>query len=541
MGRGKGASCSCVNGNQLRGNAMSGVRVEAPTARVWPRAVPHPQEHNSALGAAERPLEIGPRLPNVARTADKSAHVPLISNEQASSGLSLLATAVVIAATSGFAGTAYEFIVDQDYHDLSDFLVWGVLIAVIFCGALRLSEERQPMKLSHVYGRARDAFVAWMTTLAVFLAIAFTLKLGDELSRGAIISTFLLGLIAVPLSHMHLPLLLARIRKSRAFVHRDVIVIGAKGDPSLTKLLQDLIKGGYPAPHLVEFDAACSGADWPNERKALLNQVLAMAHRAGPGEICLALSQVPPSRAESIMRSLALVPRAILAVPDEVTGEFLRHGLSEIGNHVAVNVQKAPMTGLGRAIKRAMDIVLSAVLILFFAPLLLAISVAVLCDSSGPILFRQRRSGYQGRPFRILKFRTMTVMEDGDVPNQVSKNDQRVTRVGQILRKYSLDELPQLINVLRGEMSLIGPRPHALAHDAFYSKRIENYEIRQHVKPGITGWAQVNGLRGETQTLDLMYRRIEFDCWYAKNCSVLLDLRILARTILEVLRPRNAH
>jgi Undecaprenyl-phosphate glucose phosphotransferase len=444
-------------------------------------------------------------------------------------------------ATSAFAGVTYQFIVGQDYRDLAFFVATGVLIAVIFCGALRLSEERQPMKLSHAFGRARDAFVAWMITFAVLLATAFTLKLGDELSRGAIISTFVLGLIAVPLSRMHLPLLLARIRKSGALMHRIVIVIGAKGNPSLTKFLQDLIKAGYPLPHLVEFDAACSGADWPNERKALLNEVLAIVHRAAPGEICLALSQVPHSRAESIMRSLALVPRAILAVPDEVTGELLRHGLSEIGNHVAVHVQKAPMTGRGRAIKRAMDIVLSAGLILFFAPLLLAISVTIMCDSSGPILFRQRRSGYQGRPFRILKFRTMTVMEDGDVPDQVSKNDRRVTRVGRILRKYSLDELPQLINVLRGEMSLIGPRPHALAHDALYSKQIENYEIRQHVKPGITGWAQVHGLRGETQTLDLMYRRIEFDCWYAKNCSVLLDLRILARTILEVLRPRNAY
>jgi exopolysaccharide biosynthesis polyprenyl glycosylphosphotransferase len=291
----------------------------------------------------------------------------------------------------------------------------------------------------------------------------------------------------------------------------------------------------------VEFNATCSGVEWPSERKALVNQVLAMAHRLGPGEICFALSQVPHSRAESIMRSLALVPRAILAVPDEMTGAFLRHGLSEIGNRIAVDVQKAPMTGIGRAIKRAMDVVLSAALIVFFAPLLIGIATAVKWDSAGPVFFRQRRNGYQGRPFRIMKFRTMTVMEDGDIPNQVCKDDDRVTRVGRLLRKYSLDELPQLLNVLTGEMSLIGPRPHPLALDAFYSKLIENYEIRQHVKPGITGWAQVNGLRGETQTLDLMYRRIEFDCWYAKNCSVILDIRILARTVLEVLRPRTAY
>jgi exopolysaccharide biosynthesis polyprenyl glycosylphosphotransferase len=292
----------------------------------------------------------------------------------------------------------------------------------------------------------------------------------------------------------------------------------------------------------VEFHAACSGMEWPHVRKALVNRVLGLAHRLGPGEIYLSLSQIPQARTESILRSLALVPRAILVVPDEFTGEYVRHGLSEIGNQIAVDVQKAPMSQLDRAAKRAMDIALSSLLIVFFSPLFLAVTLAIIGDSSGPVLFRQLRNGYQGRSFRILKFRTMTVMEDGEeAANQACKDDLRVTRVGRILRKFSLDELPQLFNVLRGEMSLIGPRPHPRALDAFYSKLIENYEIRQHVKPGITGWAQVHGLRGETQTLDLMYRRIEFDCWYAKNCSVLLDLRILARTVLEVLRPRNAY
>jgi Undecaprenyl-phosphate glucose phosphotransferase len=520
---------------------MSGVRAEVPRPGVWPKVVPDLQETSSGSSVAEGPSEIGPRLAAVGRAARSPAYVPIISNEQASSGLSLLLTALVIVVTGAFAGEAYQFAVDRDYHDLTFFIATSVLIAVIFCGALRLSEERQPMKLSHAYGRARHAFVAWLITFAVFFAIAFTLKLGDDLSRGATISAFLFGLIAVPLAHMHLPLALARIRKSSAFMRRDVIVIGAKGNPSLAALVQDLIRSGYSAPHVLEFNATCSSVEWPNERKLLLNQVFAMAHRLGPGEICFALSHVPHARAETVLRSLALVPRAILAVPDEVTAQFLRNGLTEIGNRVTLDVQKAPMTGVRRVIKRSMDLVLSAILILFFAPLLLAISIAIVCDSSGPVLFQQRRHGYQGRAFRILKFRTMTVMEDGDVPNQVSKNDKRVTSVGKVLRKYSLDELPQLFNVLRGEMSLIGPRPHPIALDSFYAKLIDNYEIRQHVKPGITGWAQVHGLRGETQTLDLMYRRIEFDCWYAKNCSLLLDLRILTLTVLEVLRPRNAY
>ena len=520
---------------------MSRSRVEMQRAGIWPKAVPN-QQHSGVADLAGLPLDVGRSDSNVARNTNRrSAHVPIISNEQAASARSLFANGLVIVAVSVLASAAYEFVAGREDYNFADFISTGLLIAFIFCGALRLSEERQPMKLSHASGRARHAFVAWLTTFAVFLAVAFTLKLGSELSRGAIISTFLLGLLVVPFAHMHLPLLLARIRKPGSFMNRNAIVIGARGDPSLVKFVAELVQGGYVAPNVVEFNSACSGTEWPQERKMLVNSVLAFARRLGPGEVYFALSQVPQARTESILRALALVPRGIVVVPDQFTCGFLRHGLSEIGNQIAVDVQKAPMSAFGRAIKRTMDIVLSAFLIVFFSPLFLALAVAVRFDSKGPALFLQERNGYQGRPFRIFKFRTMTVMEDGNIASQACKDDVRVTRTGRILRKFSLDELPQLFNVLRGEMSLIGPRPHMASLDTLYSKLIENYEIRQHVKPGITGWAQVNGLRGETQTLDLMYRRIEFDCWYAKNCSLVLDLRILARTVLEVLRPRNAY
>jgi undecaprenyl-phosphate galactose phosphotransferase/putative colanic acid biosynthesis UDP-glucose lipid carrier transferase len=153
----------------------------------------------------------------------------------------------------------------------------------------------------------------------------------------------------------------------------------------------------------------------------------------------------------------------------------------------------------------------------------------------------QTRNGYRGKPFKIVKFRTMHVREDGPVVRQASRNDPRVTRIGRFLRKSSIDELPQLLNVLLGQMSLVGPRPHPLALDEFHSRAIENYEIRQHVKPGLTGWAQVHGLRGETATRDQMYKRIEFDLWYAVNASLLLDAEILVRTVFEVFRQRNAY
>jgi putative colanic acid biosynthesis UDP-glucose lipid carrier transferase len=191
--------------------------------------------------------------------------------------------------------------------------------------------------------------------------------------------------------------------------------------------------------------------------------------------------------------------------------------------------------------KRVLDVAASLLLIILLSPVLALVTIAVLADSRGPLLFAQRRTGLNGKTFPILKFRSMHVMEDGAVVKQAEKGDARITRVGRIIRKLSLDELPQLFNVLAGDMSLVGPRPHAIAHDEYYGAEIANYAVRQQVKPGITGWAQVNGARGETPTLTHMQARVDLDAWYVENQSLTLDLLVLARTPLEVLRTRNAH
>jgi exopolysaccharide biosynthesis polyprenyl glycosylphosphotransferase len=192
-------------------------------------------------------------------------------------------------------------------------------------------------------------------------------------------------------------------------------------------------------------------------------------------------------------------------------------------------------------LKRTLDIVAASAMLLVFAPVMLLAALFIKLDSKGPALFRQKRLGLNGKPFAIFKFRTMTVMEDGLDVVQVREGDPRVTGVGTFLRKTSFDELPQLVNVLRGEMSLVGPRPHATAHDEMYTLLIPGYTQRQRVKPGITGWAQVHGLRGETPTVDSMRRRVEMDIWYAAHWNAALDASILLRTPLEVLRRRNAH
>jgi undecaprenyl-phosphate galactose phosphotransferase/putative colanic acid biosynthesis UDP-glucose lipid carrier transferase len=186
-------------------------------------------------------------------------------------------------------------------------------------------------------------------------------------------------------------------------------------------------------------------------------------------------------------------------------------------------------------------VILASSLLVALGPLLAAVGILIRLESPGPLIFRQRRKGFNGREFTIFKFRTMNVLEDGSVIAQARRNDTRVTRVGRILRATSIDELPQLVNVLLGHMSIVGPRPHAVAHDDGYTKLISKYAFRQHVKPGLTGWAQVNGYRGETVHLEMMERRVDCDLWYIKNWSFWFDLRILVLTGFELLRRRNAY
>jgi exopolysaccharide biosynthesis polyprenyl glycosylphosphotransferase len=200
-----------------------------------------------------------------------------------------------------------------------------------------------------------------------------------------------------------------------------------------------------------------------------------------------------------------------------------------------------PLTPLQALTKRAFDLVAASIGLILLSPLFLVIAIAIKTTSRGPIFFRQRRLGYNAREFRIWKFRTMTTLDDGDHIQQATANDRRVTTVGRYLRRFNLDEIPQLFNVVRGEMSLVGPRPHAVAHDRVYEIRIVNYRRRLSVRPGITGWAQVNGFRGCTDTDEKMQARVEYDLYYIDNWSILFDLHIIALTVGSPKAFRNAH
>jgi putative colanic acid biosynthesis UDP-glucose lipid carrier transferase len=232
---------------------------------------------------------------------------------------------------------------------------------------------------------------------------------------------------------------------------------------------------------------------------------------------------------------------SIYVVPDMTVFPCTPPKLQRVGDVPVLAVYESPFIGINSVIKRYSDVVLGTLILCVLAPLMTAVAGAVWLTSPGPVIFRQRRYGLYGETIVVYKFRSMHVTDDGPVVEQARRNDPRLTPIGAFLRRTSLDELPQFINVLQGRMSIVGPRPHAVAHNEHYRKLIKGYMLRHKIKPGITGWAQVNGLRGETLTVDKMEARVRYDLDYIRRWSLWFDLVIIAKTVAVVLKRDNAH
>jgi putative colanic acid biosysnthesis UDP-glucose lipid carrier transferase len=323
--------------------------------------------------------------------------------------------------------------------------------------------------------------------------------------------------------------------------HRRAVVAGmnAQGIELVDRLKTD----PYSGIRVVGFfdDRASERIDQHREHTLLggISELPAFVNLNQIDHIYISLPMVSQPRILSLLEALRDTTASIYFVPDIFVTDLIQGRMDSVSGLPVVAVCETPFTGFNGILKRISDIAISTLILILISPLMLIIAVAVKLTSAGPIIFKQRRYGLDGKEIVVYKFRSMTVVEDGTTIQQAQKDDVRLTPVGSFLRRTSLDEFPQFINVLQGRMSIVGPRPHAVAHNELYRKLIRGYMLRHKVKPGITGWAQVNGCRGETETVDKMAERINYDLDYLRNWSLRLDLYVIAKTAWVVLAHRD--
>ena len=385
-----------------------------------------------------------------------------------------------------------------------------------------------------------DILANWLLLLAVLGLCGYaTRSLGyfeDEVLLAWAVATPLVQWGAVAIGRS----VLARV-ETLPQARRGAVVVGA--GPLAAKVARALAEDR--GTQLVGFfeDRDDERVDSDAQRRVLggLKDVAACVEQRGVREVFITLPLGSQPRIVELLEQLQDTTASLYFVPDVFGISIIQGRLKDMNGVPVVGICETPFTGTQALVKRASDLVLASLIVLLISPLLIAIAIGVKLSSPGPVIFRQRRNGLDGSEIVVYKFRSMTVQDDGQVVPQARKDDPRITRFGAWLRRASLDELPQFINVLQGRMSIVGPRPHAVAHNEQYRQLIPAYMVRHKVRPGITGWAQVNGHRGETETVEKMKARVEYDLEYLRNWSLGLDLRIIARTIGLVFFDRHAY
>ncbi|MGA7800702.1 MAG: undecaprenyl-phosphate glucose phosphotransferase [Gammaproteobacteria bacterium] len=448
----------------------------------------------------------------------------------------------VITLASLIAGVGYHWLAFDGFGDIREFLALGVLVSANFTALTMARQNYRPMNLINIGRQVRFATLNWLFIFAILTMVAFTLKVSTNFSRGVTLSFLALGLAGLTASRILVGRNLKRALANGAFAEQRVVLITENGQEASSRALAELRHCGYRPVRTfglsaTEVDAA--GATKSIDKK--MREIITTCQNDSIDYVFLLTKWNRPRLIENIVRMLRVLPTPVHLLPDENVGAFLAARQANIGTTLTVELQRAPLTKAERRLKRVFDTICATILLVLLSPVLLLTAALIKIDSKGPVLFKQRRNGFNGSTFFIYKFRSMGVLEDGETIKQATQKDPRVTRIGRWLRQTSIDELPQLLNVLRGEMSLVGPRPHAVAHNTEYQDIVANYAFRHHVKPGITGWAQINGYRGETQTVDSMAKRVEHDLWYINHWSFWLDLRILLKTLLLAYRQPMAY
>ena len=440
---------------------------------------------------------------------------------------SVLEPAIMVAT---YAGVSMAF---DEQLSRSDVVLCVVVFALIFPGRNRF---RQTWLAAGV-----DIVASWLGLLAILAAFGFATRSLQLFDRRVILwwaaLTPGLQLVAAGLGRRVVLWL-----DSRAWNRRSAVIIGA-GLLGM-KVAKALQAGDQEVTVLGFFDDRSDDrvhVDAVPLRRGALKDLAPFVRANGVHEVYITLPLGTQPRIVRLLEDVQGTTASVFFVPDVFGISIIQGRLQDVNGVPVVGICETPFTGTNHLVKRISDIVIASVILILISPLMLALAVGIKLSSPGPVIFRQRRNGLDGEEIYVYKFRSMRAMDDGPTVKQAQKGDSRITPFGGFLRRTSLDELPQFINVLQGRMSVVGPRPHAVAHNEEYRQMIKAYMVRHKVRPGITGWAQVNGYRGETDTVDKMQARVEYDLEYLRNWSLGLDLQIIARTVKLVFFDRNAY
>ena len=393
----------------------------------------------------------------------------------------------------------------------------------------------------------RRVLTSWIATATFMLTLSFLFKASEDYSRIWAVGWFAAGAVALCMVRAIMVAWMRQLKRKGVFNQRVAIFgAGAQGD-RLARYIQ-----GHPklTISLVGFYDDRTEDRLPDRQVKLpflgsMADLTAAIRRGEVDQVIVALPWSAEARLQAVASALAVTPVRIRLAPDLASFAFAHRPLVMLGDLPALTLFERPLSGFDHLVKRWEDIILGTLILILVAPVMIAVAIAVKLSSEGPIFFRQDREGFNNSHFRIYKFRSMRVEKcETDRITQATRNDDRITKVGRFIRRTSLDELPQLFNVLAGEMSLVGPRPHApstRAGERMFHEIIESYAARHNVKPGITGWAQVSGWRGETETEEKLLKRLEYDLHYIENWSLPLDIYILIKTAATAMFSKMAY